>query len=83
MIMMSVRDICSKEQVELRGEKEQPYHCGEKMEIRSGLFGPDYVKCAVCDLEIGNMKSPHVNGGYMVDSAWAEEHGDKTWVKID
>jgi len=78
--MRTVTECCKENGIELRGDDGQPYHCGERMSVRSGIIGPDYATCK-CGLAIGNLASPHVSGAIM-SKAWFEEHRDRTWVKV-
>lgn len=80
--LADVRTIAARHGIELRGDDGQPYHCGERMEVRSGILGTDYAKCK-CGLAIGNMASPHVNGGYVMSDEWFEKHDGKAWARID
>ncbi len=81
VVMRTVTDLCAELGIELRGDDGQPFHCGERMRVKSGLMGPDYAECK-CGLRIGNAASPHINGGCILDDKWCEEHGDRTWVKL-
>ena len=75
----SLKELCEREHIELRGAEGKPYCCDELMSVRSGMIGPDYARCNVCGKEIGNIASPHINGGYIPSKEWVAIHGEKTW----
>lgn len=75
-----VRTVCEAAGIDLRGDDGQPFCCGERMEVRSGILGPDYGKCHKCGTEIRNMASPHVNGGYAPDPDAEEVREGRTWM---
>lgn len=52
-------------------------HCNEHMKVGYGIIGSDIAKCKVCGLEIVNMMSPHINGGYWFDDI---ETNKKSWI---
>ena len=79
-VMRTVTDLCAELGIDLRGEDGQPWHCGERMRVKSGLMGPDYAECK-CGLIIGNAASPHISGGIPSED-WCNEHGNRTWVKL-
>lgn len=81
-MMKTVTDLCEELGIELKPPDGQPYHCGNRMKVKSGICGPDYAECN-CGLRIGNMLSPHINGGIIPDENWIEEHGEATWVKLN
>jgi len=82
-IMKKVEELCADLKIELRGEDGQPYCCGERMNVRAGLMGPDYAECQKCGEIIGNVASPHINGGFILSDEWLTEHGDATWAEIE
>jgi hypothetical protein len=69
--------------IEKRGD--HAYHCGEKMDVRSGLLGPDFAACHKCGIRLLNMASPHINGGRMPDGDNEQVKAGRTWsvVKVD
>ena len=75
-----VRTIAERACVELREEDGKPFHCGERMPTKHGLFGPDYAKCGSCGLTMWNAASPHVNGGYVFTEEVLEEYFDEMWT---
>ena len=79
--LTDVRTLAAAHGIELRGDDGQPYHCGERMQVRSGLVGPDYALCR-CGLAIGDMASPHINGGIVFVKEWYEQHGHRTWTLL-
>ena len=81
IVMQTVEELCKQLGIELKGDHGQPYHCGERMNVKSGILGPDYAKCK-CGLEIGNMSSPHINGGHILGDEWYQENGNATWIKL-
>lgn len=80
-VMQTVTELCAELGIELRGDDGQPFHCGERMRVKSGLMGPDYAECR-CGLKIGNMASPHVSGCFP-SQQWLEENGNRTWLKLE
>jgi hypothetical protein len=81
--LKSVVDLCRDEGIELVGDEGHPYCCGERMQTKSGVFGTDYARCRSCGKTVGNLASPHINGhGFMTDE-WLEEHGPRTWARLD
>lgn len=66
--------------IELRGDDGQPYCCGQRMNVKGGIMGPDYARCKVCGQEIGNYRSPHISGSLLGD-AWFDDP-KKTWAQI-
>jgi len=83
MELLGVSELCQQLSIELRGADGQPYCCGERMEVRSGIIGVDYAKCRKCGKAIGNVMSPHINGGYIVNDDFVKQHGDRTWTRLD
>ncbi len=83
LVMLDVRTLCAQLGIELQGEDGQPFHCGQRMRTYSGILGTDLAVCEVCGLRIGNVASPHINGGLVFEDKWYEEHGDKTWTRLD
>lgn len=75
-----VRSVCVAAGIDLRGGEGQPFCCGERMEVRSGILGPDYAKCHTCETELRNLASPHVNGGYMPNPEAPEFKAGRTWM---
>jgi hypothetical protein len=63
----NVTDLCNEVGIELQGEEGHPFHCDERMQTKSGIIGTDFARCLKCKLTIGNMLSPHINGGYVFD----------------
>ncbi len=81
--MKTVTDLCAELRIELKGDDGQPYHCGTHMHVKGGIIGPDYAKCETCGITIGNLASPHVNGGGIPSDEWIAEHGNATWERLD
>lgn len=52
-------------------------HCDEYMQIGYGLVGSDIATCKICGLQIVNMMSPHINGGYVFDDI---ETNNRSWL---
>jgi len=77
-----VTDLCQREGIELRGDDGQPYCCGERMNVRGGIIGPDFAECRKCGKAIGNAASPHINGGCIPSDEWIKENGNKTWYVL-
>lgn len=75
-----VRTICERAGIDLRGEDGQPFHCEQRMQTKEGIMGPDYAKCRGCDLEILNLVSPHVNGGYILTDDVLDTYGNQLWT---
>lgn len=69
--------------VELRGDEGQPYHCGARMTVRSGIFGADYAKCEVCMSTMLRIDSPHTNGGQIFSTDDYATLGDDVWIVRD
>jgi len=80
--LLDITTLCKREGIDLRGDDGQPYCCGERMTVRSGIIGPDYAHCAICGKAIGNAASPHINGGYIPPEEWFAEHGTRTWYRL-
>ena len=80
--LFDVTDLCQREGIELRGDDGQPYCCGERMDVRGGIIGPDFAKCRKCGKAIGNAASPHINGGRIPSDEWIKENGNKTWYVL-
>ena len=80
--LFDVTDLCQREGIELRGDDGQPFCCGERMSVRSGILGPDYAECRKCGKAIGNAASPHINGGRISFDEWVKKQGDKTWCVL-
>ena len=80
--MVDVEKAAKAAGVELRGEDGQPYCCGKRMQVKTGMVGPDYCKCHQCGTELCNMFSPHINGGYVMSDEWIAKHGKNTWVAL-
>lgn len=74
---MSVVDLAKSLNITLTGEDGQPHHCGKLMQVKGGILGPDYAECHVCGLIIGNILSPHINGGRVFDEEFYEV--EETW----
>ena len=74
-----IRATCAKAGIELQGEEGQPYHCGQRMQVKEGIFGPDYARC-LCGLVIGNLASPHINGGLVYSETWYDDNADTSWT---
>ena len=80
-----VRTIANTAGIELRtveNEEGIPYHCGERMQVKGGVIGPDYTRCGLCELAIGNMLSPHINGGVILKEEITEKFGDSLWTVL-
>ena len=80
--LFDVADLCQREGIELRGDDGQPYCCGERMNVRGGIIGPDFAECRKCGKAIGNAASPHINGGCIPSDEWIKENGNKTWCVL-
>ena len=83
MKLLSVKEICRLNNIELKEPDGQPYCCGQRMDVRSGIAGPDYAKCEVCGKTIGNLASPHINGGFIPSDQFFKENPNGTWARID
>jgi len=66
--------------VELRGDDGQPFHCGVRMTVKSGIFGVDYAKCEGCGCLLMRIDSPHTNGGRVFEDADYDALGENVWV---
>ncbi len=66
--------------VDLRGDDGQPYCCGRRMHVKSGILGVDYAKCLSCGNLLYRIDSPHTNGGYVLREDVIEGLGDRVWV---
>lgn len=78
-----VRTIAERAGIELRtvdGEEGIPFCCGQRMQVKGGIWGPDHARCGSCRQEIMNLASPHINGGYVLSEAVLEAHGDSIWT---
>lgn len=82
----NVATVAAKHGIELRGDDGQPYHHGQRMTVRSLLGAADYARCEVCELTIGDLLSPAVNGGYVFDDPIFDGHenlvGHATWALL-
>jgi len=76
----TVEEIVRRLGIELRGEDGQPYCCGDRMQVKGGLFGPDYGKCDQCGKRIWNAASPHVNGGILLHDDVLAAWGNALWT---
>lgn len=76
IVHADVRTIAATVGIELRGDDGQPWHCGARMQVKSGIVGTDYARCEACGLTVGNILSPHINGGYVMADPIFEAHGD-------
>ena len=84
MDLKDVRTLCKEIGIDLQGPDGQPFCCSQRMTVRGGIMGPDYAKCEKCGKTIGNMASPHINGGYIPDEKFFEDHpNNSTWVRLD
>ena len=80
-----VRTITDTAGIELRTVEDEegiPYHCEERMQVKGGITGPDYARCSPCRLAIGNMLSPHINGGVILKEELTEKFGESLWTII-
>ena len=77
-----VRTVCANVGIDLRGDEGHPYHCGDRMTTKSGLFGVDMAVCESCKLEVRWLVSPHVNGGHIPDGSLSDEEYERQWVAI-
>lgn len=68
--------------IELRDDDGVPWHCGQKMIVRSGLFGADFAECQPCGLTVGNALSPHINAGIVFVDEVYEAHPGGAWVAL-
>ena len=77
-----VASICERAGVELRtvdGEEGIPFCCGQRMQVKAGIMGPDYARCNECRLEVENLASPHINGGIVLNEEIILAHGERMW----
>ena len=81
--VLGVSELCQQIGIELRGADGQPYCCGQRMTVKSGIIGTDFAECQICKKAIGNMASPHINGGGIPTDEWLNKQGDRTWVRLD
>lgn len=65
--------------VELRGEEGQPFCCGARMDVRSGIIGPDYSRCKICGNVLFRIDSPHTNGGVVLTQEVCERLDNRVW----
>lgn len=83
--MYSIRQLARREGIELRGDDGQPFHCGERMNVRGGIIGSDYGRCK-CGLEVGNLASPHIahQGSTCIlwGDEWLDAHKSRTWAVL-
>ena len=77
-----VQTVADRAGVELQGEEGIPFHCGERMHVKSGILGPDYAKCETCGLLLYNAASPHVNGGIVWKEDVLDKFGDGLWTTM-
>ena len=78
-----VRTIAERAGIELRTVDEEdgvPFHCGGRMQVKGGMWGPDYARCNSCGLLMSNAASPHINGGYVLKDEIIEQYGDSLWT---
>jgi len=73
-----IADVKARTGIDLRGVDGEPYCCEQRMQVKSGIIGPDYAKCHTCGQEIGNAASPHINSGPTEEF----EKSGKTWVRL-
>ena len=71
--LFDVTDLCQREGIELRGDDGQPYCCGERMNVRGGIIGPDFAECRKCGKAIGNAAKPATKS-----CTWTED-ADGNW----
>lgn len=76
---VAVEDAAAAAGVELRGGDGQPFHCGERMEVRGGMAGIDYAKCRPCGVTLFRVDSPHINGGHWMSEEFYDRQGDRLW----
>lgn len=79
--MDTVTELCKKFGIELQPPDGQPFHCGQRMDVRSGIVGPDYAECKICGLAIGNIASPHISG--IIFQINDEIRAERTWTRLD
>jgi hypothetical protein len=83
--MYSIRQLARREGIELQGDDGQPYHCGERMRVGSGIAGPHYARCK-CGLEVGNLASPHIahtgSTAVLWNDGWFDAHKTRTWIRM-
>jgi len=79
--LRTIRELCAEIGIELRGEDGQPFCCDQRMRVSGGIIGPDHARCEVCGKEIGNLASPHVNGGRVPTDEFLKS--EKTWARLD
>jgi len=77
----TVEDLCKQVGINLVLPEGRPFHCGKNMRVGSGVMGPDLAECKVCGLTIGNIASPHINGGIIFTDNDDIKEG-KTWVLL-
>ena len=78
-----LQTLCKLHNIELRGDDGQPYCCGERMNVKGGLIGPDYAECLKCKKTIGDITSPHINGGLILPDKVYKDHLDGAWVCLE
>lgn len=76
----TVKTVARRAGIELRGEDGQPYHCGQRMHVKGGIFGSDWARCEACGLTMANYASPHINHGRLFDDDWYEKWGHRCWT---
>ena len=81
--LLGVSELCQQIGIELRGTDGQPYCCGQRMTVKSGIIGTDFAECQICKKAIGNMASPHINGGGIPTDEWLKKQGEQTWARLD
>ena len=74
-----VRTIAERAGVELRGDDGIPWHCEIEMQVKAGIWGPDYAKCNACGITMRNLASPHINGGVVFPEETHEAYGNVMW----
>ena len=81
----TVREICQRAGVTLRENtrgEAVALCCNRPMMVKSGMIGPDYLGCQQCGLTIGNMASPHINGGRVLTEEAYAKHGQGMWTVL-
>lgn len=76
---MEVRQAADSIGVQLHGEEGHPFHCGERMTVKGGIFGVDYARCE-CGALMYRIDSPHTNGGYFLNEEALDNLGEAVWV---
>lgn len=79
--LRTIRDLCAEQGIELKDEDGQPFCCEQRMTVSGGILGPDHAECEMCGKTIGNVASPHINGGHIATDEFVKS--GKTWARLD